>query len=262
MYPPESPIACIKYKSLGHGITEEARNQRFALQALQQIPEEERKGIRIPEIYRVIETTSAVYIVMEYVPGKTLHELIEREGGLVTKALDEQFNQIEKALRLFLSFKVPDKVAPGPVGGGIIRHPIFKDYEASIEYSSVSELQDHVFKVTYIRTIAMITPAKLLQVANCRTKIDIPLDFTGEDMCFCFSDLFEGNFIFTETGSLYVVDFTDVSFLPTSFMTYAFDQRWPACQIMRDRFDLPQGNLRAMRLAGYYFMISYRKIGV
>lgn len=147
-YPPESPIACIKYKYLGHGVTEEARNQRFAFQALQQVPEEERKGIQIPEIYRVIETKSAVHIVMEYVPGKTLHELIEREGR-VSKALDEPFNQIERALKLFLSFKVPDQVAPGPVGGGIIRHPIFKYFEASIEYSSVSELQDHIYKVYY-----------------------------------------------------------------------------------------------------------------
>lgn len=82
----------------------------------------------------------------------------------------------------------------------------------------------------------------------------------GEDMCFCFSDLFEGNFIFTDTGSLYVIDFTHASFLPTSFMTFAFEQRFPVCRI-RDHFDLPKGNLEGMRAAAYYFLIGSRKIG-
>lgn len=81
-------------------------------------------------------------------------------------------------------------------------------------------------------------------------------------MCFCFADLYEGNFIFTESNSLYVVDFHHVSFLPTSFMTYALDQPRPVCAAIRDKFPLPRNNLAAMKVAGYYFMISWRKVGM
>lgn len=75
-----TPIVCFKNKYHGYSIAEEARNQEFTFQALQHVLEEKRRGIQIPEIYRVIKSESAVHIVMEYIPGKTLHELIEREG--------------------------------------------------------------------------------------------------------------------------------------------------------------------------------------
>jgi hypothetical protein len=81
-------------------------------------------------------------------------------------------------------------------------------------------------------------------------------------MFFCFADLFEGNFIFTNKGNLYIVDFHHASFLPTSFMTYALDHRRPVCAAIRDKFTLPQNNLAAMRVARYYFMMSWRKVGV
>lgn len=87
------------------------------------------------------------------------------------------------------------------------------------------------------------------------------IDFSTEKLCFCFSDLYEGNFIFTSTGNLYVVDFDHVSFLPTSFMTYALDQPRPVCEAIRDKLLLPQRNLLGLRVAGYYFMKSWRKVG-
>lgn len=44
-------------------------------------------------------------------------------------------------------------------------------------------------------------------------------------------------------------------------MTYALDHRRPVCAAIRDKFTLPQNNLAAMRVAGYYFMMSWRKVG-
>lgn len=149
LYPPNKPpFAFIKYRYQGHGTIEEARNQEFAFNALQEIPEEKRKGIHIPKIYRVIEAMGTVHIVMEYVPGKTLDEYIQSEGR-ASKHLDELYSQIEKAVKLFLSFQAPNTITPGPVGGGLIRHPIFKGTEAPVEYKSVHELQDHISKVRY-----------------------------------------------------------------------------------------------------------------
>jgi len=44
-------------------------------------------------------------------------------------------------------------------------------------------------------------------------------------------------------------------------MTYAFDQTRPVCQAIKTRFELPQDNLKAMKVAGYNFMISWRGAG-
>jgi hypothetical protein len=73
--------------------------------------------------------------------------------------------------------------------------------------------------------------------------------------------MYEGNFIFTDAGDLYIIDFEHAAFLPESFMTYAFDQPRVVCAKIKDRFSLPLGNLKAMKVAGWYFMMSWRKIG-
>jgi hypothetical protein len=80
-------------------------------------------------------------------------------------------------------------------------------------------------------------------------------------MCFCFTDLFEGNFIFTGSGNLHIVDYYHTSFLLTSFITYTLNQPRPICAAIKDEFKLPQKCLTAMKVAGYYFMISSRSLG-
>jgi serine/threonine protein kinase len=138
-------IAFIKCGSRKSGMVAEMLNQNFAFDALEDMPEQKRAGIHVPKIYRVIEVAATVYIVMEYVNGKALKELLEE--GASDDQLQQYYNQIAKAIKLFISIKVPDGVTPGPVGGGIIKHPLFKDTIASIEYTSVDDLQQHVNKV-------------------------------------------------------------------------------------------------------------------
>jgi len=89
-----------------------------------------------------MEDAATVYIFMEYVNGKTLKEFLEE--GISPNQLQECYNQIAKAIKLFISIKALDSVAPGPVGGGIIKHPLFKDTVASIEYASIDDLQQHI----------------------------------------------------------------------------------------------------------------------
>ena len=85
-----------------------------------------------------------VYIVMEYIQGQTIYELLrDFPEGL----LEDKFDRIFKAIDALLSIQIPPDVAPGPVGGGTIKHPIFKDGTASTEYRSVDELQQHIHKV-------------------------------------------------------------------------------------------------------------------
>jgi serine/threonine protein kinase len=153
MYPPQAPIFWIKYGLRSEGRDAEAQTHDFAFRALERIPQSEREGIRIPEVYRIFTDDypsgqSMVYIVMEYVPGKTLLQILRDPPN---QRLEHLYDHIAKAIRLFLSFEVPHDATPGPYGGGLIRHPLFKDYEANIEYSSVAQLQHHINKVRPIQ---------------------------------------------------------------------------------------------------------------
>ncbi|KAH6703277.1 hypothetical protein BKA61DRAFT_195272 [Leptodontidium sp. MPI-SDFR-AT-0119] len=140
VYPSQNaPIAFIKIASSQSSVESEISNQKFAFNALEALSEQERTGIYVLKIYRVLEEASTRYIIMEYVQGQTLEELLDQDI-----LHDLFFNQISKAIKLFLSFEVPVNATPGTIGRGTIRHPLFKDAIASIEYTSVDALQGHV----------------------------------------------------------------------------------------------------------------------
>lgn len=141
----EAPIAFIKCGYVDDGMLAEARNQQFAYTTLQQQPQE---GIRIPRVYRVISRGQKVYIVMEYIRGKTIKEQLEEVPR--SPRVRECYDQVARAIKFFLSIHIDtDITAPGPVGGGVIRHPLFRWAVAPREYSSVADLQEHVEAVFY-----------------------------------------------------------------------------------------------------------------
>lgn len=141
----ERPIAFIKYGLKKYGIEEEMRNQTFAFEALEKLQPHERDGIQIPEIYRVIQRDGMIYIVMEHVIGTTLADLRAKDN--LDGEQPELYEQIAKAITLFLAFDIPDQPSPGPAGGGIIKHPLFKNTVASLKYESVNHLQEHLTRV-------------------------------------------------------------------------------------------------------------------
>ncbi|KAF5005923.1 hypothetical protein FDECE_7681 [Fusarium decemcellulare] len=104
------------------------------------MPPSEREGIHIPEIHRLISVETSTIIIME-----TLEYFLENPEH--TGHLDRYFGKIERALKLFLSFPVPEDASPGPCGGGVILSPVFKDYESTIEYPTVELLEMHLNKV-------------------------------------------------------------------------------------------------------------------
>ncbi|KAH8790921.1 hypothetical protein F5882DRAFT_377049 [Hyaloscypha sp. PMI_1271] len=207
MYPAQAPIFWIKYGLRSEGRDAEARTHDFAFRALERIPQSEREGIR------TLRFTAFLQMII----------LLENPWCI--------------------SSWIPHDATPGPYGGGLIRHPLFKDYQANIEYSSVAQLQHHINKV------------------NASLPGDVPtVDLSKEKLYFCFSDLYEGNFILSHNGSLYVLDFEHASFLPISLMTYALIKARPVCTAIRDKLSLPQENLPGMRLACSYFVMSTRRI--
>ena len=87
------------------------------------------------------------------------------------------------------------------------------------------------------------------------------VDFSKEKLCFCFGDLYEKNFLFSDNNDLYIIDFEQASFLPVSFMSYALIQPRMVCAGLKDRLSLPQDNLPGMIKAGSYFIMSKHTIG-
>jgi hypothetical protein len=158
----EDPLAFIKFGAESTGIMAEMRNQAFVLEKIEQMSESDTKGIRVPKIYRVFNRDRMVFIVMEYIHGYTLKEVWDKALLDQDQSLDrdqsqdqERFDQITRAIKLFLSIEIPIGVDIGPIGGGIIKHPLFKDSIASIPYSSVDELQLHINKVSFSTVLAL-----------------------------------------------------------------------------------------------------------
>ncbi|KAF4447224.1 Protein kinase-like domain protein [Fusarium austroafricanum] len=242
-YPLDNPVIYIKYGDHYERATDaEARTHKWAYETLQKMPQSERQGIHIPEVYRVIDLTSWTIIIMEFISGKTLKALLESQTTS-DEYLDQCFGQIERALRLFISFPVPQDASPGPYGGGLIKSPLFKYYQATIEYPTVELLEMHLNKI-----------ATWFNKEGPKLNLERKLHFV-------LSDLYEGNFMFTESGDLFVIDFEMANFLPLSFMTYAMIQHHDVCSL-KDRFELPQENLEIMRRVSDLLIKSVRRLGL
>lgn len=145
-FPPHQPIAYIKAGLLCI-LQPELRNHEYVLKALRNMPQDKKRGIYIPEVYRTIQSGDWSYIIMEYAPGKTLKQLADEKDWCEARK-NALTNSIARAIRLLMSIPVPAEQTPGPVGGGQIRHSLFKDDTSSLTYSSVDELEKHLNDVS------------------------------------------------------------------------------------------------------------------
>ncbi|KAL1862581.1 hypothetical protein Daus18300_008541 [Diaporthe australafricana] len=235
-FPREQPVAHVKF-GLPHILQPELRNHEYVFRALRDMPQDQTKGIRIPEVYRTLESDERLFIVMEYVPGKTLQQVVDQEGWESQKAA--LTNSIARAMRLLMSIPVPAGQKPGPVGGGHIRHPLFKDHTSFRDYPSVDELEQHLNIVATLRD---------------KTAPTVSLE---KSLCFYYSDFYASNFIFTDAGDLCLIDFDQAGFLPPSFMSFALAESfWFPGLWVSDVLRLAEHNLPAMKRIHYFFMIG------
>lgn len=85
---------------------------------------------------------------MEFVPGKSLEELFRQDRPGKSQADHAKLYQHVADSNRLLSVKAPTGAKPGPVGGGGIRHPIFRDFQAVVPYRDVEMLETHLNKVS------------------------------------------------------------------------------------------------------------------
>jgi hypothetical protein len=55
--------------------------------------------------------------------------------------------QRAKAITDLVSIEPPPNATPGPIGGGLIRHKMFKDYTAPLPFSSSIEMATYINEV-------------------------------------------------------------------------------------------------------------------
>ena len=122
-------------------MTAEARTHQFSFDALENIPLERRKDI--PQIFRILNTRRGSYIVMEYVQGKTIGQLYQNIERFEENS-KPYYDKFATGIKLLLSIPVPSDAKPRPCGGGIIKHPLFKDGEAPIRHDSIGMLEEHI----------------------------------------------------------------------------------------------------------------------
>ena len=165
-YPLDRPVVFVKYGERLHYRESEARTQQFVFEAVENMPLADREGIHVPEVYRVFTVRGSTYIIMEYVPGRTLREIMDEDSDF-DKVSSQLYDKILRGIQLLLSIPAPEDAAPGPYGGGIIRHPLFKDYTAAIEYDSVEMLEKHINKVC--TSLRFYRPSSSVRSATSRT---------------------------------------------------------------------------------------------
>ncbi|KAF1736982.1 hypothetical protein CRV24_002597 [Beauveria bassiana] len=250
-----SPLFYIKYGGGGQCFNNmEVATQVFTRDSLKAMSGSTTDGGNLPRVPKIFRVFGGRYMVMEYVQGKTLLELAE------TKSWEEQLQYIDRiaeAVDILLTIPIPAEAAPGPYGGGITRHPLFKDSEAPKIFNDVASLQEHI---NYMSTL----PQKSRYTANPPR----PESTFDNRLYLVYSDFYPGNFIFDANGSLWIIDFGHASLLPLCFQTYALLRPFPAsgqyADAIYDRIktELPTRNIEAMRRAAGWFGMSVRWLGL
>ena len=139
-FPPKAPTLWIKYGL--SVIPNEVPAQIRAYHELRNLG----SSVRIPRIFYVCLVKSVIYIVMDYIAGKTAAQLLKDHPEYKRKI----FSLIAFGLQELHRIPVPSGSRPAGIRGGsqgYIRHPLFKDEEASLQYQNVSELETHLNEV-------------------------------------------------------------------------------------------------------------------
>ncbi|KAI0184778.1 hypothetical protein EV127DRAFT_504323 [Xylaria flabelliformis] len=194
--PAESPVFWVKY---GYAMFwNEVVAQDKAYHELKRLG----SVVRAPGVFYAFRYRATVYIVMEYIPGKTSRKCIEEAKTEAEK--EHVLDQVGLGVSELHRIPVASGSRPAAINGGRIRHALFDEQEAPRHYENADQLENHLNEFLWrVRRTEKITNLAL------------------EPMVFCQSDYWPDNFMIDDTGCVVVIDFSDVSILPSSFASCA-----------------------------------------
>ncbi|KAL7922621.1 hypothetical protein ACQKWADRAFT_291946 [Trichoderma austrokoningii] len=148
---------------------------------------------RIPRVLHWFQRGDTAYLVMEYIQ---LQPTSETTDG------------VSAALAWLARVPAPPGHVLGPLGGGYIRHPFFKDDEAPLRFSSVDALQRYMDRA-YDRLLS-------------RSSREIVPRVTIKDdaLMFCQGDIDDSNFGLDDEGRTVLLDFADIGLVPATFVAF------------------------------------------
>ncbi|KAG5719674.1 hypothetical protein E4T56_gene2048 [Termitomyces sp. T112] len=216
------PLALIKFGS--HVTLGEARTQIYVFQHLKCDPS---PPFRVAEVYDAWEDRLTGFIVMEYIPG------------LAATAMDGP--RIAAAIHWLLALPPPDDGRLGPVGGGPMRHCLWRDDEGPT-YESVERMDT--------------------QINNILKFQGLTVNLSADPICFYHDDIDLRNFL-VAGDDLYVTNFEHTGFAPASFMSYSLANPRVGSITILPHIKFPKSdNLPGFGRATYFLKItSNNRIG-
>jgi hypothetical protein len=128
-YPADAPAVWVKYGEKCEQLRSEALTQDYIHQRLSELPEDQKREVRVPQIFNAFygeidEKITKTFIVMEYVRGTSMTGPIQdnignpqRQCVLISRVFD--------VLNTLLAIQPEADTPPGPTGGGRIEHFVF-----------------------------------------------------------------------------------------------------------------------------------------
>jgi len=108
-------------------------------------------GIHIPEVFRTVTLESQTFIIMELIHGTVLAKSVFARPMGSLHPVPQCYDLIAEVIQLLRRMPVPSDATPGPYTPDhrlrIIKHPLFKEQEATAVYQNIDQLEDHINRV-------------------------------------------------------------------------------------------------------------------
>ncbi|KAK8006946.1 hypothetical protein PG989_000936 [Apiospora arundinis] len=257
--PGENPVFWIKYGD-GGVYWNEVVAQDMAYHGLQRLE----STVRAPAVFYAFKHLRMVYLVMEYIAGDTAYERLEEaerqvkaaKGNTEAAKWQAEIKHVNDLVALSLSelhhIPIPLGFRPAGVDGNFIQHSLFYDSHAPTCYENTDQLEIHLNKLLEVRY-------------RFRPKVPVEeqcfvANLSLEPMVLCQSDLYPKNFIIDKTGHIVLIDFADVSILPSSFAKCILDDAMLRFDI-KDKVWIPTtpgvDNIEALKIVWRFMPSGY-----
>jgi len=188
---------------------------------------------RVPEVLHFFHRDyQMAYVVMEYI-------------NLTPHPVPDLPKKVALEIQWLRDLPAPlDCLWFGPLGGGRVRHTLFKDYLAPLSFISIQAIE------RYLNTA--------IPRVSRRSGPLAPVSFSQERLVFTQSDMDESNFGVDTEGRTCLFDFAEVGLLPESFASYTMSIRDPFTVAVAQHLGWPtSSNISTMGKISSFLWIYY-----